>query len=128
MPTSDLAERLHRLLRCLADPHRSYSPANIDSALICEASVLHAKQIEALGTEYNNLEEAIYNLEQANNDRESRVRRLEEQANTSSDHEARLNLLEKQLEGPLPVMDPTAEDSMPRSLQDAKSNITEFLR
>ena len=127
MTTGDLGERLACLLHCLEDPHRNYNPANIDFALICEASIVHAQQVEALGTEYNTLEEAIHNLEQANNDRETRVRRLEEQANTSNDHEARLRLVEQRLREVLPAMGPTTEDNMAKHSQEVKSKLREFL-
>jgi hypothetical protein len=80
MPTRDPRERLRRLLYYLEDPHPDYRPANNDSILIHEASITHAQQIEALVIEYNNLEEAVYNLKQAN---------------ASSGHEVRIKLLEK---------------------------------
>ena len=64
--------------RCLEDAHSIHTPAHAESPL-WSASLLHTQQISDLGMEYNRLEEAIYALEQANNDREKRVRKLEQQ-------------------------------------------------
>ena len=55
--------------------------------VICKTVSLHTQQISDLGNEYNNLEEALHALEQANNDREERVRKLERQIRALSSME-----------------------------------------
>jgi hypothetical protein len=75
MATTSIEERLRRL----EDAHSIHAPARAEPGLICNASLLHTQQISELGIEYNNLEEAIHALEEANNDREERVRKLEQQ-------------------------------------------------
>ena len=54
---------------------------NNSPILVCNASLLHTEQISELGTEYNKLEEAIHALEQANNNKEERIRELERHLN-----------------------------------------------
>ena len=75
MATASNEERL----RHLEDAHSIHTPAHAESSLVCNASLLHTQHISDLGIGYNHLEEAIRALEQAHNNREMRVRKLEQQ-------------------------------------------------
>ena len=86
-------------LRRLEDAHSVHGPAHVNSPLVCNASLKHAQQISDLGNEFNNLDEALHALEQANNAREERVRKLEQQTLACQSIEVDNKALSKPNEG-----------------------------
>jgi hypothetical protein len=89
MGTGSIEERLRQL-------EASYNAQEV----ICKTVSLHTQQISDLGNEYNNLEEALHALEQANNDREERVRKLERQIRALSSMETEKTVPIESTEGP----------------------------
>ena len=70
-------ECIETRLRRLEAAHTLEDPEDSQSTLTCSATAEIAKQVDAQGTEYNILEETVYNLEVAGRDKESRLARLE---------------------------------------------------
>lgn len=129
MATPSIEDRLSRL----EEAHSVHGPIHINSPLICKASLKHTQQISDLGEEFNNLDEALHALEQANNSREARVRKLEQQMCALQSMEADgkgpvfLNAAAK--EGNVARSDPFASPCpvQPRAQQSTLDDITSRL-
>ena len=94
--------------------------------VICKTVSLHTQQISDLGNEYNNLEEALHALEQANNDREERVRKLERQIRALSSMETTEKTVPiESTEGPTAAAANPATASLARDLETPQSMLND---